>query len=165
MNELRHGSPRLSCTYIHTYIHTYMHTYKNYPGWAVWAIIQQDYLHIHACLPGVSYDPGTWKKLNSIAYLRMFSGGELRATDEQARDLSATCEKLRQRQRPKGCITFASTLIGSRRSAVNPTIDQLPHRAVLIFSDISMSLARFLCWTISHFFKYLGDYSPCVGKW
>ena len=53
-----------------------------------------------------------------------------------------TCEKLRHRQRPKGCITLASTLIGLRRSAVNPTIDQLPDRAVVIFSDISMSLAR-----------------------
>ena len=57
----------------------------------------------------------------------------------RARDLSATSEKLRHRQRPKSCITFALTLIGSRRSAVNPTIDQLPHRAVLIFSNISMS--------------------------
>ena len=40
----------------------------------------------HACLPGVSYQvPGTFY---FIAYRRLFSGGELRATDEQARDLS-----------------------------------------------------------------------------
>ena len=67
----------------------------------------------------------------------MFSGGELWTIDKQARDLSATCEKLRHRQRPKGCLTFALTLIELRRSAVNPTINQLPDRAVLIFSDIS----------------------------
>ena len=40
-----------------------------------------------ACLPGVSYQvPGFF--LIFISYLRMFSGGELWATDEQARDLS-----------------------------------------------------------------------------
>ena len=33
-----------------------------------------------------------------------------------------------------------------------------------LYSDISISLARFLFWTISHFFMYHGDYSPCVGK-
>ena len=106
--------------------------------------------------------PGTWKIVNVTAYLRMFSGGELWATDEQARHLSEV-RKL-QKQRPKGYITFALTLIGVRRSAVNPTIDQLPHRAVPTFSGISMSLARFLLWTISHFFMYLGAYSSCLGK-
>ena len=55
-----------------------------------------------------------------------------------------TCEKLGHRQRPKSFITLALTLIGLRRSAANPTIDQLSDRGVLIFSDISMSLARFL---------------------
>ena len=45
-----------------------------------------------------------------------------------------TCEKLLHRQRPKSCITVALTLIGLRRSAVNPTIDQLPDRAVLTLS-------------------------------
>ena len=33
------------------------------------------------------------------------------------------------------------------------------------FSDILVSLARFQCWTISHFFMCLGDYSPYVGKY
>ena len=31
-------------------------------------------------------------------------------------------------------------------------IDQLPDRAVFLLSDISMSLARLLFWTISHYF-------------
>ena len=47
---------------------------------------------------------------------------------------------------------------------MNPTIDQLPDRAVPLFSGTSMSLARFLFGTISHYFMYLGDYSQCVGK-
>ena len=64
----------------------------------------------------------------------------------------------------KGLHYLRLTLIGLRRSVVNPTIDQLADRAVFIFSDISMSLARFVFWTISHIFKYLGDYSPCVGN-
>ena len=51
-----------------------------------------------------------------------------------------------------------------RRSAFNPTNDQLLDRAVLLFSDISMSLAWFLFWTVSSFLMYLGDYSPCVGE-
>ena len=112
---------------------------------------------------GVSYQIAG-KSLYSIAHLQMFLGGELWATDEQARGLSATCEKLLERRRPKGCITFALTLIGLRCSAFNPTIDQFPDRAVLIFSDISMSLARFGFWTIYNFFMYLGDYTLCVGK-
>ena len=91
----------------------------------------------------------------------MFWGGELWATGEQARDPSELSKARTQRR--KGCITFSSTLIGLRRSAVNPTIDQLPDRAVRNFPDISMSFARFLFWTISHFFVYLWDYSPSAG--
>ena len=64
-----------------------------------------------------------------------------------------TCEKLRHRQRPRSCSPFVLLFIGLRRWAVNPTIDQLPDRAVLLFSDISMSLAPFLFWTISHLFR------------
>ena len=55
-----------------------------------------------------------------------------------------------QRVRVYKPVAFDLTLIGLRRSAFNPTIDQLPGRAVLLFSDNSMSLARFLFRTISH---------------
>ena len=55
------------------------------------------------------------------------------------------------------CITFALTSIGLRRWAVNPTIDQLPDRAVLTFSDMSMFLVRFLFWTISRICMFVGD--------
>ena len=54
-----------------------------------------------------------------------------------------TCEQVQQRQRPQSCITLALALTGLRPSPVDPTIDQLPDRAVLTFPDISMSLARF----------------------
>ena len=83
MNELRQ---RLSCTYIHelpgvscmnyystgSSTHVYMHVCQ------VWATRYLDFF-------------------NFIAYLRLFPRDELWATDEQARDLSATCEKLRHR--------------------------------------------------------------------
>ena len=104
-------------------------------------------INTHTCMFARCELPGTWYILIFVAYLRMFSGGELWATDEQARALLSIL-----------------TLIGLRCWPVNPTIDQLPGRAVLIFSDNAMSLARFLFWTISHFFMYLGDYSPCVGN-
>ena len=64
----------------------------------------------------------------------MFSGIELWATDTQVRDLSDVWKTVTQR--PKGCITFALTLIALRRSAVNLTIDQLPYSAVLFFPII-----------------------------
>ena len=47
----------------------------------------------------------------------MFPGGELWITDEKARDLSDVRQTTTDR--PKGCITFAPTLIRLRRSAVN----------------------------------------------
>ena len=91
----------------------------------------------------------------------MFSGGELWATNGPARDRSGVCKTTIQRS--KGCITIDLTLIMLRCSASNPTIDKLPDRAVRLFSDDSMSLARFLFRTISYVFMHLGDYSPCVG--
>ena len=65
-------------TYIHTYqVHTYIHTYISCQRWAIWAIIQQDHVHIHACLPGVRYRvPGIFFVLQLI-YGWMFSGDEL----------------------------------------------------------------------------------------
>ena len=45
-------------------------------------------------------------ELYSIAYIIMFSGGELCATDEPARDLSDLCVCNTTLQRLKGCIAF-----------------------------------------------------------
>ena len=75
-----------------------------------------------------------------------------------------TCEKIWHRQRPKGCITLALTLIGLRRSAFNPTVESASRSRGPFISDISMSLAWFLLWTICHIFYVPCDYSPCVGK-
>ena len=125
------------------------------------------HLHIQSYLPGVIYQV-SWiftSKYYFTAYLRMFSGGELWATVQMRKlVICPTCEKLRDRQRPKGCINFVLTLVGLMPSAANQTIDQLPDRAVLIFSQISTSLARFLFLIIPHFFMCFGDYSPCVRK-
>ena len=108
---------------------------------------------------------GIWNIYYFVAYLRMFSGGELWATVQMSKFVTcSTCDKLRHWERPESCIAFASTLIWLMPSAVNPTIDPLPDRAVHNFSDTSMSLARFLFLRISHFFMCLGDYSPCVRK-
>ena len=67
------------------------------------------------------------------------------------------------RQKSKCCVGIDLTLLMLRCSASNPTIDKLPDWAVRSFSDNSISLARFLFWTISNVFMQLGDYSPCVG--
>ena len=75
------------------------------------------------------------------AYLQMFSGGELWATNEPARDRSGVCKTTTQRS--KGGIAFDLALIKLRCSAFNPTIDKLLDCAILLFSDISMSSARF----------------------
>ena len=108
---------------------------------------------------------GIWNIYYFVAYLRMFSGGELWATVQMSKFVTcSTCDKLRHWERPESCIAFASTLIWLMPSAVNPTIDPLPDRAVHKFCDTSMSLARFLFLTISQFFMCLGDYSPCVRK-
>ena len=66
MNELRRDSPRLSFT-----------TYIRYQGWAIWAIKQDHLVHKHCELP-----------VFFIAYLHLFSGSDLWATDELARDVS-----------------------------------------------------------------------------
>ena len=90
-------------------------------------------------------------ELYFIAYLHTFSRGELYGLQiELTRDLFDVCKTTTQRS--KGCIAFHLTLIRLRLSALNPTIDQLPGRAVLLFSANSMSLARFLFWAISHVF-------------
>ena len=84
----------------------------------------------------------------------MFSGGELWAINEPARDRSGVCKATTQRS--KGCIAFDLTLITLRCSAFNGNIDKLPDCAVLIFSDNSMSFVQFMFWTISHVFMQLG---------
>ena len=86
--------------------------------------------------------PGTWKiKFYSLS-TKCFRGVSY-GLEMTKFVICPTCEKLGHKQRPKGCITFALTLIGLRLSAANPTIDHLPHRAVLVVSDISMSLFGF----------------------
>ena len=87
--------------------------------------------------------------LYSIAYLHMFSGGEVRATNEPTRDRSGVCKTTTQRS--NGCVAFDLTLIILRCLAFNLIIDKLPDCMVLVFSDNSVSLARFLFWTISFF--------------
>ena len=34
---------------------TELYIYMSYQGWAIWAIKWTDHLHVHVCLPGVSY--------------------------------------------------------------------------------------------------------------
>ena len=124
-------------------------------------MIKQDHVPVHniqASLPGVSYI--LYGRLSTHTY--MLSEGKLCATTGPARD-GLACTKLRHRQRSKGCIAIDLTLIMLRCSASNPTIDKLPDRAVRLFSDNSMPLARFLFLKTSHVFMQLGDYSPCVG--
>ena len=113
LNKLLYGSPRLTCTYIHTYFFFFF---------------------------------------NFITYLRMFSGGDLWARDEQARDLSDVWKTTTEK---KGCITFALALVGLMRSAVNPTIDQLPHRAVFIY-PIFRYLWPGFCFGMSFFHGHWG---------
>ena len=73
-----------------------------------------------------------------------------------------TCAK----QRSTGCAAIDLTLMWLRCSAFIPTIDNLPDRAVLLFPDDSMSLTRFLFWTIYLCISCsLGiTQHPCVGK-
>ena len=89
-------------------------------------------------------------ELYSLAYLNIFSGSELWATDEPARDLSDVCAKLRHRD--QWVASLSSFDIGLRCLAFNSTIDKLPDCAVVLFSGNSKSLARFLFWTTSHVF-------------
>ena len=80
----------------------------------------------------------------------MFSVGELWATNEPGRGRSGMVKATTQRS--KCCIAIVLTSIMFRCSASNPAIEKLPDRAVRLFSEKSMSLVRFLFWTISHVF-------------
>ena len=79
------------------------------------------------------YTWATRGELYFITYLHTISRGELYGLQiELTGDLFNVCKTTTQR--PKGRITFHSTLIRLRLSDLNPTIDHLPGRAVLLFS-------------------------------
>ena len=138
----------------------------NYPYFHVpWELLTMRFVNCKLSVPQPTEQCGRHRRCPAVAslranipypyvrcnsrqsHLRRFSGGDL--TYGYRRESSS--------------VTFALTLIGLGRFAVNPTIDQLPDSAVLILSDISMSLARFLFWIIYHNFMCLGDCFPCVG--
>ena len=87
-----------------------------------------------------------WAIFYSLSTLHMFSGGELWAANEPARDRSGVCKTTTQRS--KGCIAFDLTLIILRCSAFNPTIDKLPDGAVfcLFFPIIPWPGFCFVLW-------------------
>ena len=139
--------PRLGYTYIHTLANR---------GELYELIIRQGHLHnIQACLRGVSYI-----RLQVYFFYTLGVSDGLQICQLV---IGLGCAKVWHRQRSKGCTALDLTLILLMCSGSNPTIDRLPDRAVRLFSDNSMSLARFLVWTISHVFMQLGNYSPCIG--
>ena len=136
-------------------IHTYTYAWAN-RGELYELIIRQGHLHnIQACLRGVSYI-----RLQVYFFYTLGVSDGLQICQLV---IGLGCAKVWHRQRSKGCTALDLTLILLMCSASNPTIDRLPDRAVRLFSDNSMSLARFLVWTISHVFMQLGNYSPCIG--
>ena len=150
MNELRHDSPRLWA------IHTYTHTWAN-RGAVHELIIWQDHLHIgHTCVFAGS-------EIYSIAYhnIHVFRGWATGYPWSSSWSVWRVENFDTDGDKWLHCNRFGIFLL--RCSSSNLTIDKLSDRAVRLFSENSISLARFLFWTVSHVFMQLGDYSPCVG--
>ena len=83
----------------------------------------------------------------------MFSGSELWATNEPARDRSSVFKPINTTQTDiEGvhCLRFDSEYV--KVTVFNPTIYNLPDGAAVLFSDNPTPSARFLFWTIYHVF-------------
>ena len=144
----------------------YIRAYMTLQGWAVWAIIQEHHLRIHFIFARCKV-PGTWIYFEVFYSLstNVFGGWAMGYRWASLSYVRRVKNYVKNRDQRKRCITFALTSMGLRRSAVNPTIDQLFRSRGLNVSDISMSLAGFLCWTISHFCITLGITHHALGNW